>query len=1204
MAIQLPSASDKQNSPSHSALHRVVAVDSAAAEQSLVVEADSTITATNGLKIASLSGVLKASTGTVSGGSALDDLSDVIVSSPTVDQVIKYNGAEWINGPESGVAAGPGIGFYYDDTVIIAAGAGPQTVPLYTLSKTPSALVEDTDSVTVNVSDTYPLLLDRYLYNTALGGTQIDAGTWTFHTYNYVDTNVGVTTMPKTLYKVVAGAGTVTITGSGTSRTATVSGGTPFVAGNANADPTLSGYLQTPNGIFQITGFTSTSVVTITTLSTYTNESTVAYSVHNFLFLCAGTEINNVAVALNTGLCVQPAFAINSTDKLAIAIFAKTTRNGNVLASFVHGGTTNYSHFITPLVTRHNDLAGLQGGSASERYHLTAAQNTVVGNTSGTNTGDQDLSALTTAPTELKLSVASKGGVFNGGFELGVGGIDKTVGGWIEDEKYGWYHQPTANNMSARFDTTVSKNGGKSLKLSTVDATGTGNVALEDMVGTYSEIRKHTPQLKPSTKYRFSADVKTYNVATNAVYITLFENSTGGAGNTPHPTSKLSGTNDWTKLSVEFTTASNAENARILCCNDVAGNVGNAWFDNIQLEEIITDTTFTGKIAEKIRAVFQGVTSTDNIDQSLDTGGAYANTYALTNAVNEGATHIQTFTPTKKHTTQIGVWCVATGTGVDWTLVVHDSGNVIVASKLIAAASLVAGQMNYFDVPNIWASGALHFHLYASATTGTPTCKANTSDDLETASFIQRYAKKTETFSLITNGIKTELKTDKDGVLNGAIIDLDNRKYKILLDYRNVLTSINDVFSASAGADAGAASGVINGWSINSSLGGFIRASGATKPIVWKVNTLAPIKHLKFKQSLYSYSATARTLQISSDNTNWITVISDTLDNSQMNESQGETDLMNGLNSFYIKIVTADTNIALMYVDIEADLDTSKLPQGLFYPIATNQFTETIKLPANATRAYFRLNKFENENKVLMPAIEYTDASGNYIGYTSLKLDNSQETNPAIALVDGTTGGQQVGTGSAESNYYILNDGEYMTMSAAASELKVIYKVGKGTTAFTNITKNTYYVSSNGDSDDATQDPSHQCNVIIGARQQGLLQVVGDIRNEIQDVKKGVADTQQLVRNNSLIVGFDNGTTDDYVITLPDFKGYATGMSVLFKANTVNTGACTLNINGMGAKAIVKGITTALSNADILALMWCQCVYDGVAFVLLNPRAL
>ena len=36
----------------------------------------------------------------------------------------------------------------------------------------------------------------------------------------------------------------------------------------------------------------------------------------------------------------------------------------------------------------HNGLGGLQGGTLAEYYHLTAAQHTIVGNTSGTNTGD------------------------------------------------------------------------------------------------------------------------------------------------------------------------------------------------------------------------------------------------------------------------------------------------------------------------------------------------------------------------------------------------------------------------------------------------------------------------------------------------------------------------------------------------------------------------------------------------------------------------------------------------------------------------------------------------------------------------------------------------------------------------------------------------------------------------------------------------
>lgn len=37
----------------------------------------------------------------------------------------------------------------------------------------------------------------------------------------------------------------------------------------------------------------------------------------------------------------------------------------------------------------HNDIAGKQGGTTGEYYHITAAQNTVVGNTSGVNTGDE-----------------------------------------------------------------------------------------------------------------------------------------------------------------------------------------------------------------------------------------------------------------------------------------------------------------------------------------------------------------------------------------------------------------------------------------------------------------------------------------------------------------------------------------------------------------------------------------------------------------------------------------------------------------------------------------------------------------------------------------------------------------------------------------------------------------------------------------------
>ena len=58
--------------------------------------------------------------------------------------------------------------------------------------------------------------------------------------------------------------------------------------------------------------------------------------------------------------------------------------------------TTTFNASVVPT---HNDLSGLQGGTTNEYYHLTSAELTVVQNTSGTNTGDQDLSGLVAKST-------------------------------------------------------------------------------------------------------------------------------------------------------------------------------------------------------------------------------------------------------------------------------------------------------------------------------------------------------------------------------------------------------------------------------------------------------------------------------------------------------------------------------------------------------------------------------------------------------------------------------------------------------------------------------------------------------------------------------------------------------------------------------------------------------------------------------------
>ena len=68
-------------------------------------------------------------------------------------------------------------------------------------------------------------------------------------------------------------------------------------------------------------------------------------------------------------------------------------------------------------------------------------------------------------------------------------------------------------------------------------------------------------------------------------------------------------------------------------------------------------------------------------------------------------------------------------------------------------------------------------------------------------------------------------------------------------------------------------------------------------------------------------------------------------------------------------------------------------------------------------------------------------------------------------------------------------------------------------------------------------------------------------------------------------------------------SAYVTGQRFFFLAPSTNTGACTLNINAIGAKAITKQGTTALVAGDIASGAVVQVVYDGTEFQLVSPSA-
>jgi hypothetical protein len=82
----------------------------------------------------------------------------------------------------------------------------------------------------------------------------------------------------------------------------------------------------------------------------------------------------------------------------------------------------------------------------------------------------------------------------------------------------------------------------------------------------------------------------------------------------------------------------------------------------------------------------------------------------------------------------------------------------------------------------------------------------------------------------------------------------------------------------------------------------------------------------------------------------------------------------------------------------------------------------------------------------------------------------------------------------------------------------------------------------------------------------------------------------------------DAGANDTYACSLsPAIASYSTGQVIWFKANTANTGAATINLNSLGAKAIKKNKDSDLADNDIKAGQWVSAQYDGTNFQLLSP---
>lgn len=184
--------------------------------------------------------------------------------------------------------------------------------------------------------------------------------------------------------------------------------------------------------------------------------------------------------------------------------------------------------------------------------------------------------------------------------------IDGTSTGSTTNNVYSWALGGPADSVSAQYDTTNVRPGSfgsASLKISNTNATGRARAIRLNSTNystvTIQQAQQYLYPVLPNTSYTYTGWVKTNNVPTNGAYLWAVEIHGDGTSGVANTSTKLTGTNDWQLLTLVFTTASNAAFVGLGFNNDVAGNVCDAWIDDIAFDK----TAVTVRLVAGLRNV-------------------------------------------------------------------------------------------------------------------------------------------------------------------------------------------------------------------------------------------------------------------------------------------------------------------------------------------------------------------------------------------------------------------------------------------------------------------------------------------------------------------------------------------------------------------------------------------------------------------------
>jgi len=103
--------------------------------------------------------------------------------------------------------------------------------------------------------------------------------------------------------------------------------------------------------------------------------------------------------------------------------------------------------------------------------------------------------------------------------------------------------------------------------------------------------------------------------------------------------------------------------------------------------------------------------------------------------------------------------------------------------------------------------------------------------------------------------------------------------------------------------------------------------------------------------------------------------------------------------------------------------------------------------------------------------------------------------------------------------------------------------------------------------------------------------------DHIRNGKKAAKNTFPGFVGAVLVGGVDGGAANAYTLTpATPLAGYAAKMQVVFQAIATNTAAATLNVSGLGAKAIVSEAGAPVTPSDLIAGRFYSAIYDGTRF--------